>query len=419
MTNFIPEPPRSDDDTSPSRALNIGSAARPNPAARVLNLLLVIGAAVLTILAAVLYIQQGQQPKPLAPTPQVVVLPNGVPTSAPISITATPFPAKPTEPPRTIANFDQQPDPDVLGALMLEAPNIAPSDNLIYRQQTAFTIAPARPRPGPVEYRIQVGDTIEKIAERYNITQDSIIWNNDVGYVNRLAVGTTLRIPPVNGILYTTQEGETIQQIADKFKVSPYAIIDSEYNKLQAATPQTFIPKGELEVMVPGGVTKTVAIYWKPTINRVAGGGSRGVGQVSFGGGAGSCGLVSNGGGDGSLGYPLSGYTVIRGFSSYHSGIDLAKSSGSPVMAAGSGTVIFAGWSDWGYGNAIVIAHTPDLWTLYGHLSRINVTCGQFVARASVIGAVGSTGNSTGPHLHFETRIGGDPVNPMSIFGGF
>jgi murein DD-endopeptidase MepM/ murein hydrolase activator NlpD len=237
--------------------------------------------------------------------------------------------------------------------------------------------------------------------------------------VNRLAIGTTLRIPPVDGIVYLTNDGETIQQMADKFKVSPYAIIDSEYNKLQAATPETFIPARELEVMIPGGVTKKVAIYWKPTIQRVQGSGGR-VGRVSFGGGAGSCGLVSNGGGDGNLGLPLApGYTVMRPFTSYHSGIDLARSSGQPVFAAGSGTVIFAGWSEWGYGNTVVIAHTESLWTLYGHMSRINVSCGQFVQRAAAIGAVGSTGNSTGPHLHFETRIGGDPVNPQGILGGF
>lgn len=419
MTKYIPEPPRSDDDTNPSRVLKAVSPVRPNPAINLLNLLFLVSAAGLTVLAAVLYIQQGQHPAPTPVPTSVVIVPNGAPTDAPVLVTATARPLPTDAPQLTTNNVDVPPAPDVLGALMLESPNTSPIDNVIYRQQTAFTIAPARPRSGPVEYRIQVGDTIEKIAQRYNITQDSIIWNNDVGYVNRLAVGTTLRIPPVNGILYTTQEGETIKQMADKFKVSPYAIIDSEYNKLQAATPDTYIPPRELEVMIPGGVTKTIAIYWKPTIQTRPSGSGRSAGQVSFGGGAGSCGFVSNGGGDGSLGRPLDGYTVIRGYSAVHSGIDLAKSSGSPVLAAGSGTVIFAGWSEWGYGNAIVIAHTPDLWTLYGHLSRINVSCGQFVNRAAVIGAVGSTGNSTGPHLHFETRIGGDPVNPVSILGGF
>lgn len=407
----FPEPPFSDDDTSPSQILRV--ARRPGPLARLIGVCLLSGAAALTGVAAILYIQQGQPQVSSVPTPIVRVIANAAtPFPTPTAFKATAATTAPMVP------TTDEPAPDVLGALMLEAPDRQPVDNLLYRGQFAFTIAPARPRPGPIEYSIQVGDTIEKIAQRFNITQDSIIWNNDVGYVNRLAVGTTLRIPPIDGILYKPTADETIQSIADKFKVSPYAILDSEYNRLQAATPETIIPANALEVMVPGGVTKKVAIYWKPPV-QTRNTGSGGVGQVSFGGGPGSCGYVSNGGGDGSLGLPLSGYTVIRGFSSYHSGIDLAKPTGSPVFAAGSGTVIFAGWSEWGYGNAIVIAHTPTLWTLYGHLSRINVSCGQFVARAAAIGAVGSTGNSTGPHLHFEVRINGEPQNPVSFLGGF
>jgi murein DD-endopeptidase MepM/ murein hydrolase activator NlpD len=84
---------------------------------------------------------------------------------------------------------------------------------------------------------------------------------------------------------------------------------------------------------------------------------------------------------------------------------------GTTVFAADGGTVIFAGWSNWGYGNSIVVAH-GRLITLYGHLSRIGVTCGQGVSQGTPIGAVGSTGNSSGPHLHFEVRVGETPDNP-------
>jgi murein DD-endopeptidase MepM/ murein hydrolase activator NlpD len=301
---------------------------------------------------------------------------------------------------------------------MIAAPDIQPAQELLYRAPNAFTIAPVRPRAGRMMYRVQVGDTVEKIAKRFGLTQDSIIWNNDITYVNRLPAGYEMTIPPIDGILYRPTSSESIQQIADKFKVSPYAILDSEYNRLSAATPTLVIPANELEIMIPGGSSEKKAIYWKPQVERRAASGSGG-GQVSFGGGAGSCGFVSSGGGDGSLGLPLNGYTVIRGYSSYHGGVDLASPTGSPIFASGTGTVIFAGWSDWGYGYTIVLAHTPDLWTLYGHLSRISVSCGQIVPRGAVIGGVGSTGNSTGPHLHFETRVGGDPVNPIQYLGGF
>lgn len=96
-------------------------------------------------------------------------------------------------------------------------------------------------------------------------------------------------------------------------------------------------------------------------------------------------------------------YSWVRGLRWYHEGVDLSVPLGTPVHAAGSGTVIYAGWTTIGYGNLVVIAH-GETFTLYGHLSQIDVTCGQGVAAGSVIGLIGSTGYSSGPHLHFEVR---------------
>ena len=95
-----------------------------------------------------------------------------------------------------------------------------------------------------------------------------------------------------------------------------------------------------------------------------------------------------------------------------HAGIDIAAPTGTPIRAANSGEVIYAGWRG-GYGNAVIVDHGDGLATLYGHMSRIGARTGQTVDRGEVIGAVGSTGNSTGPHLHFETRIGGRPRDPQ------
>jgi murein DD-endopeptidase MepM/ murein hydrolase activator NlpD len=95
-----------------------------------------------------------------------------------------------------------------------------------------------------------------------------------------------------------------------------------------------------------------------------------------------------------------------------HEGIDLGAAYGTPIAAAGSGTVIYAGWLG-GYGNLTVIDHGGGLATAYGHQSRIAVSVGQQVSRGEVIGYVGSTGHSTGPHLHFEVRINGQPVDPL------
>jgi murein DD-endopeptidase MepM/ murein hydrolase activator NlpD len=113
---------------------------------------------------------------------------------------------------------------------------------------------------------------------------------------------------------------------------------------------------------------------------------------------------------------PLGHYTVTQGFKVGHGDVDLSNLRGTTVFASDGGTIIFAGWSIWGYGNAIVIAHGGRL-TLYGHLDSINVRCGQGVNAGKPIGTVGSTGKSSVPHLHFELRPlpSGVPANPYSF----
>jgi len=132
----------------------------------------------------------------------------------------------------------------------------------------------------------------------------------------------------------------------------------------------------------------------------------------------GSCGTVQNPGGGAFWGRPMTpgSYTITRGYSGVHTGIDLAAPVGTPVFAANSGVVVFAGWSTFGYGNTVVLAHGPFL-TLYGHLSQINVRCAQLVGVGQPIGGVGNTGNSTGPHLHFEIRDGFTPRDPSATVG--
>jgi len=115
--------------------------------------------------------------------------------------------------------------------------------------------------------------------------------------------------------------------------------------------------------------------------------------------------------GSGALCWPVSGY--ISQYFGGHTGIDIAGSIGSSVLAAAGGTVSFAGW-DGGYGKCIVINHGNGLSTRYAHLSSIQVSDGQSVSRGQTIGLRGSTGNSTGPHLHFEVLSGGSFVNPLN-----
>lgn len=135
----------------------------------------------------------------------------------------------------------------------------------------------------------------------------------------------------------------------------------------------------------------------------------------------GSAGL-SSGGGSGRLAWPLQG-SISSGFgyrqdpfgggTRMHTGIDIPAPTGTPIRAAAAGTVVSAGWNG-GYGNAVIIDHGDGLATLYGHQSKLGSSAGQKVNQGDVIGYVGSTGNSTGPHLHFEVRVNGEPQNPLN-----
>ena len=126
--------------------------------------------------------------------------------------------------------------------------------------------------------------------------------------------------------------------------------------------------------------------------------------------------------GSGALSWPVSSHEIASGFGGryhpiygryiFHDGIDIAADYGEPVHAADGGTVIYAGWIS-GYGNAVIIDHGNGMSTLYGHNESLNVSEGQGVSKGSVIAYAGSTGNSTGPHLHFEVRINDEPQNPL------
>jgi murein DD-endopeptidase MepM/ murein hydrolase activator NlpD len=129
-----------------------------------------------------------------------------------------------------------------------------------------------------------------------------------------------------------------------------------------------------------------------------------------------------SGSGSGQFIWPISGPITspfgwrihpIYGTRIFHSGIDIGGDYGMPIHAAAAGTVIYAGWIS-GYGNAVIISHGGDLQTLYGHNQSLNVSEGQYVSQGQVIAYCGSTGNSTGPHCHFEVRKNGEPVNPLN-----
>lgn len=288
-------------------------------------------------------------------------------------------------------------------------PRLSNDESLVARAASPLTPYINRPRKDVISYTIQAGDTMFGIAQQFNLQPESILWANPDLKDNPdlLSVDMDIAIPPVDGVLHTVQKGDTLNSIATKYKVTPEAITSAVWNNL--------IPGQELvigsTIIVPGG--KREMVVWQiPASNKPAPA-STGVGGWSN---AGQCLNVSaKAVGTGKFIWPNNAHWVSGNpYAWWHRGIDLAGNLGDAVYAADAGTVLWAGPNSWGYGNMILIDHGNGWQTLYAHLSQIYVRCGQQMVQGATIGAIGSTGRSTGPHLHFETRLNGDLPNPLN-----
>jgi murein DD-endopeptidase MepM/ murein hydrolase activator NlpD len=286
----------------------------------------------------------------------------------------------------------------------------------ITRTSDIHTIIPDRPRMKVVTYKVKQGDTLFGIADQYGLKPETILWGNydtlkdDVHF---LSPGQKLNILPVDGTYYKWHDGDTLRGVASFFGVTPEDILDWPGNNLPADLDpeKTDIAAGTM-LVVPGGHRDLVS-WQAPRIYRS----NPAVAKVA---GPGFCGQISDGAiGTGSFVWPtpghwISGYHFIPGI---HPGIDIGGAIGNAIYAADSGVVVYAGWNTYGYGNLIIIDHGNGWQTVYGHLSVVGVQCGQSVFQGSIIGAMGCTGNCTGPHLHFEMhgdQFGG-PVNPLQF----
>lgn len=396
-------------------------APRARSGGRGLGALALAGAAILAALAVVIVLQPDRRPAPALPTATepstlgiaAVEYPTPLPT----------IPPTPTLPP--VEWVRPTADPQTIAAALERPLAVAMADKTIARQVDPLTIIPERPRSTVITYTVKKGDNLRDIAARFGLDENTIIWSNDRFYVNAMRVGLELNILPVDGVYHHVQGTQTIAEIAEMYQVDPYAIIDSEFNTLFGAKPETVLPEG-LWVIVPGGTGSTEPIYWDPGIvmaktstdgsNPVGTGISVGADVAAFAvGDPGSCGKQVVSGGSPPVSPPLyARYRITQDFSWNHGGIDLAVPPGTPVFAAGGGTVIFSGMSTWGYGYTVVIAHGSTL-SLYGHLNGAFVSCGQTVTAGQNIAVTGNSGRSSGPHLHFEIRgPGGAPVNPWN-----
>lgn len=286
------------------------------------------------------------------------------------------------------------------------------------RLAQVHTTIPSRPREEVVKYRVLKGDTIFGIAEKFGLEPQTILWGNYYTLLDNphsLQPDQELNILPVNGTYHEWQDGEGLNGVADYYGVTPDDIINYPPNHLDSKTigdyahpnikPGTWliVPNGQRQFIswsAPLGVTRE-----NPASARVLG--------------PGVCEPVSGGAvGFGTFIWPtdhhfLSGYDYTP--NANHWGIDIDGDEGQAVYATDAGVVVYAGWNNYGYGNMIMVDHGNDFQSLYAHLSSINVVCGQSVGQGNLIGLVGSTGRSSGPHLHFEIRGSASHVNPWDV----
>jgi len=267
----------------------------------------------------------------------------------------------------------------------------APSSGLLVRAALAHTIIPDRPRLNIITYTVQSGDSVHAIADRFSISPETIMWSNGELelHPDMLKIGQGLTILPLSGVYHKVAKGDTLESLAKKFKVEPEAIAEYHLNDL---IPPYNLASGQM-LVIPGGekpyVPRRVSRYAGP----IPADASKGVGI---------------------FGWPVSG-RITQKYWSLHRAIDIGAVIGTPVVAADSGYVMYAGWDNSGYGNLIIIDHSNGYRTLYAHLSAFDVATGQSVAKGTRIGAVGSTGRSTGAHLHFEIRYRDVQRNPLGF----
>lgn len=250
-----------------------------------------------------------------------------------------------------------------------------------------------------ITYVVQEGDTLSSIAEKYGLQVTTIAWENNLAEKAKLKPGQELRILPVDGVRHKVSRGETIYSIGKKYGLEEEAeaqrIVNYPFNEF--LNDETFeLATGQF-LMIPDGVKPVSATV---PVTRVASRLTPDAGSVAA---------------TGSYVWPASG-RITQGYRFYHKALDIANRGGGPILAADAGTVIVAGWVDnSGYGNRVMIDHGNGSVTLYAHLSLIQVQTGQRVNRGDVIGQMGSTGRSTGTHLHFEIRQGGVAIDPTGF----
>lgn len=237
-----------------------------------------------------------------------------------------------------------------------------------------------------VDYTVKSGDSISSISKKYGLTNIStLISVNNITNAKALRVGEKLKIPSIDGIIHTVSTGESLESIATKYKCELSAILD--VNDMTSST----LMKGE-RLFIPGKALDQTSL-------------KKALGELFIKPLSAGYRLTSP------YGYRADPFTGVR---SFHTGVDMAIATGTPIYATMDGKIATAGWNNV-YGNYIIITHDNGYQTLYAHMQKYIVTTGQYVTQGSTIGYVGSTGYSTGPHLHFSVYKNSKLIDPMTV----
>lgn len=250
-----------------------------------------------------------------------------------------------------------------------------------------------RTRSAVETYAVQPGDTIGGIARKMGLRVATLLWANGLTERSYIRAGQQLTVPPVDGVLHTVKKGETLAAIAQRYRANADEI--SSFNKLAGGLSvgsTIVVPNG-----TPPAAPAPVRRATQPSQTRVAAIPPAAAPSSAT-----------------KLLWPTTSRRITQYFGYRHNGLDIGNKIGQPIYAADDGVVLKSQWNQGGYGYYVVLEHAGGLRTLYGHSSQLLVKAGEKVTRGQVIALIGSTGRSTGPHIHFEVMIGNTRQNPLS-----